>query len=126
MTSLKVLLATLVLGSSAALANDCVQPASPELPDGATSSMEDMLAGQQSVKTFQEENLVYRECLEQRFTAAKAAIESGEAKSKADKEAAQAEYSEAVDAFNTAVSTEEEVAGQFNTEIREYKAANPQ
>ena len=27
--------------------------------------------------------------------------------------------------YNSAVSKEEDVAGQFNTEIREYKAANP-
>ena len=34
-------------------------------------------------------------------------------------------HQEGVDAYNAAVSAEEDVAGRFNTEIREYKAANP-
>lgn len=125
MKSLKVLLATLALGSGMALADDCVKPESPELPDGASSSMEEMLAGQQEVKAFQEANLEYMECLKERFDAAKASIEEGDV-DKETIETAQATYSEAVDAYNKAVSEEEEVAGQFNTEIREYKAANPQ
>ena len=62
-------------------------------------------------------------CLEKEFTAAEApALEST---SEDDKQAAQASYQEAVDAYNAAVSQEEEVAGQFNTQIREDKAANP-
>lgn len=126
MKSLNILLATLMLGSGAALAEDCSKPASPELPDGASASMEEMLAGQQAVKAFQTENLEYMDCLEKRFSAAKTAIEEGEVEGKEALKAVQAEYSEAVDAYNKAVSTEEEVAGQFNTEIREYKAANPQ
>lgn len=126
MKSLKVLLATLALGSGMALADDCVKPETPKLPDGASSSMEAMLEGQQAVKTFQEANLDYMECLKERFDAAKASIESGEADNKEAVETAQATYTEAVEAYNAAVSEEEEVAGQFNTEIREYKAANPQ
>jgi hypothetical protein len=62
-------------------------------------------------------------CLEKEFTAAEAAVLEGT--SDEDKEAAQATYQKAIDAYNAAVSKEEEVAGQFNTEIREYKAANP-
>ena len=126
MKSLNILLATLVLGSGAAFADDCVKPDSPELPNGASASMEEMLAGQQAVKAFQTDNLEYMGCLEKRFTAVKTSIEEGEIKKGEALEAAQAEYSEAVDAYNKAVSMEEEVAGQFNTEIREYKAANPQ
>jgi hypothetical protein len=59
-----------------------------------------------------------------------AAPESGEQQEKQplsdeEKAAAQETYQKGVDAYNAAVSKEEEVAGQFNTEIREYKAANP-
>ena len=57
------------------------------------------------------------------ITAAEAA--ALESSSEDDKKAAQTTYQEAVDAYNAAVSQEEEIAGQFNTEIREYKAANP-
>ena len=71
MKSLNILLATLMLGSATALAGDCNKPASPELPDGANASMEEMLAGQQAVKAFQTENLEYMDCLENRLKAKK-------------------------------------------------------
>ena len=112
----------LALGSSVSFAGDCVQPESPVMPDGANSSMEDMLNGQKSVKTFQTANLEYMGCLEKEFTAAEAATLEG---SDEEQAAAKATYDKSVDAYNSAVSKEEEVAGQFNTEIREFKAANP-
>ncbi len=115
------LLAVLALGSSMAMA-ECVQPETPSLPDGASATMDEMIAGQQAVKTFQAANLEYMGCLEGKFTAAKTEIESGKAE---DPKALQAAYEQSIDAYNAAVSTEEEVAGQFNTEIREYRAANP-
>ncbi len=115
------LLAVVALGSSMAMA-DCVQPETPSLPDGASASMDEMIAGQQAVKTFQTENLEYMGCLEAEFTAAKKQIEDGKA---TDPKSVQAAYEKSVDAYNEAVSTEEEVAGQFNTEIREFRAANP-
>ena len=113
----------LALGSSAGMAGDCSGPQPPSLPDCATSSMEDMLAGQKAVKEYQAANLEYMGCLEKAFTAAEAA--ALESTSEEDKKAAQATYQEAVDAYNAAVSQEEEVAGQFNTELKEYRAANP-
>lgn len=123
MKKLQIAALALALGSSAGMAGDCSGPEAPTLPDGATASMEDMLAGQKAIKAYQAANLEYMGCLEKEFTAAEAtALEST---SEDDKQAAQASYQEAVDAYNAAVSQEEEVAGQFNTEIREYKAANP-
>lgn len=124
MKAFNYLLATLALGSTVAVA-DCVKPDQPSLPDGASASMEDMLAGQKAVKAFQEANLDYMGCLEETFTAAKAKIESGKVDSKETAEELKSNYEKAVDAYNSAVSMEETVAGQFNTEIREYKAANP-
>lgn len=115
------LLAAMTLSSSMAMA-DCVQPEAPSLPDGASATMDEMIAGQQAVKTFQAENLEYMGCLEGEFTAAKKSIESGKAE---DPKALQAAYEKSIDAYNQAVSTEEAVAGQFNTEIREFRAANP-
>ncbi|QIB65583.1 hypothetical protein [Kineobactrum salinum] len=124
MKALNYLLATLALGSSVAMA-DCVKPDAPSLPDGASASMDDMLAGQKSVKTFQEANLEYMGCLEKTFTAAKSRIESGKVSDAETAEELKSNYEKAVDDYNAAVSREETVAGQFNTEIREYKAANP-
>lgn len=111
----------LVLGSSVTLA-ECAKPAKPVLPDGATSSMEDMIAGQTAVKSFQAANIEYMACLEKIFTEAEAAALEGTDEEKA---AASKAYEESLTEYNNAVSVEEEVAGQFNTEIREYKAANP-
>ncbi len=112
----------LTIASTTSLAQDCVLPEKPTIPDGASASLEDMLAGQKAVKAFQEANVAYMGCLEPQLKAAEAA-----AKSAADdaKEAATAAYNTAVEAYNAAVAAEEEIAGQFNTEIREYKAANP-
>ena len=108
----------LALGSTSALAADCEMPTAPTMPDGASSSMEQMLEGQKAVKAFQTANLDYMKCLEPAMAAASAAIEAGE-------EGAAEEYKALEEQYNGAVSVEEEVAGQFNTEIREYNAANP-
>ena len=97
---------------------ECASPEMPEMPDGASASLEEMLDGQKAVKTFQAANMDYMQCLEARFTAAKEAVQDG-----GDRDAA-AVYEEAVEAYNAAVNAEEEVAGQFNVELREYKAAN--
>ena len=109
---------SLTLGSSVALAQDCTAPTAPQLPDGASSTMEQMLEGQKAVKTYQAANLEYMKCLEPMLAAAEAELKEGV-------EGAAEKYKQVEDSYNSAVSAEEEVAGQFNTEIREYKAANP-
>ena len=121
MKTIKSTLLALALVATPALAQDCDQPEAPTMPDGASSTMEDMLAGQKAVKAFQEANIDYLSCVEKAMNAAEAAAkEAGDD----DKAAAQQTYAELVETYNAAVSIEEEVAGQFNTEIREYKAAN--
>ncbi len=122
MNRIKLSALGLALLSSASFAGDCKQPAAPELPDGTKSSMEQMLEGQKAVKAFQTANLEYMGCLEKEFTAAEAASKEG---SDEEKAAAMEKHGKAVDAYNAAVSKEEEVAGEFNTQIRAYKAANP-
>ncbi len=110
----------LVLSSPVALA-DCVNPKAPKVPEGAKSTMDQMLEGQKAVKTFQAANIEYMTCLEKKFTAAEARAAKG---SDAEKKAAQTEYDETIAAYNEAVSQEEAVAGQFNKEIRKYTEAN--
>lgn len=115
--------AVLVAAMGTAYAHaECEAPEEPTLPDGANASMQDMLDGQQSVKTFQSANMDYMKCLEAAFADAEKTAKNADDKTEAAK--AMASYSEAVDAYNTAVSKEESVAGEFNTQIREYKAAN--
>lgn len=120
MNSIKLALVGLALTSTAAVAQECTAPVVPDLPNGATSAMEDMLEGQKSVKAFQTSNLEYMSCLDPQIAAA---VEAAKADSATDEQKAAAKALE--EAYNAAVSMEEEVAGQFNTEIREYKAANP-
>lgn len=118
MKSTHSLFLALALCSASSLAADCEQPTMPELPSGATASMEQMLDGQKAIKAFQSANVEYMQCLEPTLNAAqKAATEGGDGAAKA--------YEEIEAAYNAAVSAEEEVAGQFNTAIRAYKAANP-
>lgn len=108
----------LSLAATAAVADDCTAPETPQLPDGASSTMEQMLEGQKAVKAFQSANLAYMQCLEPVLSAAEMQVKEGA-------EGAADAYKAIEDRYNAAVSAEEEVAGQFNTEIREYKAANP-
>lgn len=108
----------LALGSTSVLAADCDAPQAPELPDGATSNMEQMITGQKAVKSFQAANIEYMKCLEPAMTAAEAAVQAGD-------DGAADDYKAAQETYNAAVSAEEAVAGEFNAAIREYKAANP-
>ena len=114
-TSLALLL-TLLAGP--AVAKDCTMPEVPEIPDGSTATMEEMIAGQSAVKAFQAAVADYRGCQDGRMEAMKAAVEEG------NPDAAPA-YQAATDAYNKSVTVEEQVAEQFNQSIRAYKAANP-
>lgn len=111
---------TVLLASAPAWA-DCTAPEQPELPDGANASLEEMLAGQKAVKAFQAENKDYRKCVEARIEAARNAGEAAETKEAAA--VAEETYSAAVESYNAAVAAEEQVAGDFNLQLREYKAA---
>ena len=115
-----LLLTVATVAPGAALAADCAAPVKPSLPDGATSTMEEMLAGQKAVKAFQVSNTEYMQCLERDFNAAESNAESADAATRA---LAQAAYSQSVEAYNAAVSAEEEIAGAFNIELREFNAA---
>jgi len=118
MKKLQFALLTLALGSAVSMAEDCTAPAAPQVPEGEDSSLEQMLAAQKSVKEFQAANVAYMTCLEPKLTAAEAAVKAGE-------EGAAEQYRKIQETYNAAVSKEEEVAGKFNTEIRDYKTAHP-
>lgn len=116
-----VLSAALVLTGNA-FADDCSLPERPAMPDGSSASMEQMLEGQKSVKAFQSSNMDYMKCLEDRFNMAQKEADS--ASDDTVKAEAQKVYTEAIEAYNAAVSAEEEVAGDFNVALRAYRAAN--
>ena len=108
--------------ANGAFADDCTSPERPSMPDGGSASMEQMLEGQKSVKAFQSSNMDYMKCLEERFNMAQKEAEA--ATDDSVKASAQEVYTEAVEAYNAAVSAEEEVAGDFNVALRAYRAAN--
>jgi hypothetical protein len=118
MNKFKFVLMGLALGSAVSIADDCTAPAMPQIVEGEDSTLEQMLASQKAVKEFQAANLVYMACLEPKLTAAEAAAKAGE-------EGAAEKYMEIQEIYNAAVSNEEEVAGKFNTELRDYKTAHP-
>jgi hypothetical protein len=120
MNVFRLALLGLALTSSASMANDCTAPDMPTAPDGVTSTMEQMLEGQKAVKTFQAANMEYMSCLDPMLAEA---TTTAKAKGATD---AEMDTQKALEAqYNSAVSQEEEVAGQFNTAIRAYKVANP-
>ncbi|HEY6131582.1 MAG TPA: hypothetical protein VIV27_06155 [Halioglobus sp.] len=120
MNGIKLALIGLTLGSAASMAGECAAPTLPTLPAGATASKDQMLAGQKAVKDFQAANSEYRACLQPQIDAAQVAA-AGDSPS----EAALATLKQLNDEYNGSVSKEEELATQFNTTLREYKAANP-
>lgn len=100
--------AILLLATNLAFA-DCDRPTAPDLPDGATSDLETMVAGQQAVKAYVAEVEAYLDCL----------TAEGEA---AVEEETPEEQLARIEEHNKAVDEMETVASDFNEEIREYKA----
>ncbi|MEZ5503025.1 MAG: hypothetical protein R3E50_10335 [Halioglobus sp.] len=120
MNCIKLALIGLALGSAASIAGECTAPSLPTLPDGTTATLEQMLTGQKAVKDFQAANSAYRECLDPLVSAAEV-----QAAGDSPSEEAQATLKQLNDDYNGSVSREEELADKFNTELRNYKAANP-
>ena len=113
----------LSLAGNLAHAQDCDAPEMPTLPDGGSSTMDQMIEGQKAVKAFQADNMVYLECLNKSaelYKNSATGLNPGD-----EREKLTGKYNDAIEAYNSAVTAEEELAGQFNTEIREYKAKNP-
>ncbi len=97
-----------LLATHTALA-ECDRPTAPQLPDGSSSDLETMVAGQKAVKVYVEETEAYLDCLNEEG-AAVAAEETPE------------QQMARIDLHNEAVDDMEAVAAAFNEEIREYKA----
>lgn len=105
-------LAALTVSASAVMAAECILPAAPQIPAGATASEDDMLAASQAVKAYQAELTKFRGCL----SVEREAIEGTE---EADNDARKALN----ERYNGSIDTEETVATAFNAQIRVYNAA---
>jgi hypothetical protein len=115
--SLKSVLFAASFFTSLTAAAECTMPDTPALPDGASSTMEEMIAGQTAVKAFQADAQAFRSCLDAEMGSLKAAASDGD-------EAAAAAFKMKTDAYNASVASEETLANNFNAEIRAYKEAN--
>ena len=93
--------------SAAQLVNDCDEPKSPAIPDGAAASMEQMVEGQSRMKEFVAAGETYIACLTKIIDDQKRSTE---------------ERNTAIGAHNRMVSAMEQAAATFNAELREFKA----
>lgn len=91
----------------AQLVDDCEPPTVPPIPDGSSSSLEEMMAGQTRVKEFVSAGNEYVSCLSQ--------IIDNEDRTVEDRNAAIGEH-------NRMVGVMEKAASDFNEQIRAFKA----
>jgi hypothetical protein len=90
----------------------CESPSPVTMPDGATSTRDQMLAAQGQVKAYQAAMNEFVACLDM--------------EADAQGEQAPAEYkSLMVERHNAAVTEMEAVAAAFNDQLRAFRAANP-
>jgi hypothetical protein len=93
--------------SAAQLADDCEAPAPPVVPDGSTSTQAEMVSGQALVRTYVTNGETYLACLS-------TIIDDAE-RSAGDRNAAVSEH-------NRTVSSMEQIAADFNAQVRIFKA----
>lgn len=82
------------------------------VPDGATATMEELLAAQANVKTYMAEMEVYLACLNDELEGT-------------DEDATGEIKSLMVTRYNSAVSEMETVAAAFNEQVQAYRTAHP-
>jgi hypothetical protein len=113
------LIAALAAGNAYAA---CTYPAPPaKLPDGATATREEMLAGKKLVTEFDNAIGEYNTCLQKEADEAVAKL-TGEDK---EKEAKKAEIQKMADQkHNAAVEADEAIATRFNEQLRAFNAKN--
>lgn len=100
--------------SSTAFAQSCGEaPEAPEIPDGATATMEQLIATSGAVNAFLDSADVFLDC----GTAEKDTV--------AYKDLSRAEKGRIVDAREDLIDIYNSIADDFNEEVQAYQAANP-
>ncbi|HEV2286651.1 MAG TPA: hypothetical protein VGR80_11465 [Steroidobacteraceae bacterium] len=112
-------LAATVLAAGAAHA-DCPYPAPPDkLPDGATATLQDMLAGQKAVAEYNKAVNEYVACIDQAVDESIAkAGDKLKPEQKADMQRVETQK------HNAAIDQLQSVADRFNEQVKVYKARN--
>lgn len=101
---------------AAPLAIACDYPSRADVPNGATASKDEMLAGQRSVKAYMAAMDEYLACIDQEEKDAVAALAEPSDDELASREAAITKK------YNAAVQEMELTAARFNEEVRAYNA----
>lgn len=110
-------LLSLALIFSASLVFACDYPAPPKtLPDGSTSTKDEMLAGVKSIAAYQEEMAIYLACIEADEVVALQAMADDDEEGKKQRSMMFEKK------FNAAVEEQTRTVEEFNAEIRAYKA----
>jgi hypothetical protein len=106
------------LAATAPVHADCTYPPAPsKIPDGASATLEDMLAGQKAVKDYQKSMDDYVSCIDKELEA-KIAQGGDQLKpqQKADMQKMEAQK------HNAAVDQEQAIADRFNEQVKVFKA----
>jgi hypothetical protein len=118
MKALLAMACTAALAGTASAYADCTYPSPPsKIPDGASATLEDMLAGQKAVKEYQKSMDDYVVCIDKEVEdkIAKAG-DSLKAQQKADMQKMEAQK------HNAAVDQEQAIADRFNEQVKVFKA----
>jgi cyclophilin family peptidyl-prolyl cis-trans isomerase len=86
---------------------DCESPAPPDVPDGATAKLDEMVDGQSAVRSYMSESESYLDCLSEVIDA---------------KDISEEQQGRAVQEHNRMVAAMEQLAEEFNTQVRAFKA----
>lgn len=114
---IKNLLVSLALIAAAPLALACDYPAPPkDLPDGATATKEEMLAGVKKISAYQDNMTEYLSCVESDEVVAMQALADDDEEGKAQRKLMFDKK------YNAAVDEQTRTVEEFNAEIREFKA----
>jgi len=108
----------LIIFAPAALA--CDYPTSVDVPNGKKATKEEMMAGVKAMKAWQEDVIIYRECIEEENEASKAAIDSSDPLNQAAQTAALDR--QLLLKYNASVDEETELGSEVNEQIRAYNS----
>lgn len=104
---------------SMAASAECTRPESPEIPDGATATIDDMLAAQQSIRSYMDGGNAYLECLQAAHDKQRRATPR---RDREKQEALAAAEAERVEKHNAMVEDMEAAAADFNTAREAFNA----
>lgn len=105
--------------SGTAHAQECSRPPEPDIPDGASAELKQMVETKSAVETHIKETEAYLSCVEKQE---KAALEEA---AKNEEKLSPEERKTYVKRYNAAVESMKRIAADFNTALKTYCKQNP-